>query len=234
MHGFRYPVMFLCFPLAQVESLSSGIFSLNRFNIFSFHFRDHGSRDGEHPRDWIGKLLEQNNMREAAHDVWLQTFPRILGFVFNPVSFWYCHDSQGDLMAVVCEVNNTFGETHLYLLNRDDNSPIQEGDVLSCRKIFHVSPFFDVHGHYEFRFSALDKNRSVSINYYEPEGLSLKTVITGRPTELNSRNLVSSLLRNGWMTVRIVVGIHWQALKLWLKGARFHSKPNPPEKELSR
>ena len=113
-HGFRYGVFFLRFPLSRLAQLRGPLFALDRFNLFSFHRADHG--DGGDPLQWIGGLLRREGVREVIGEVELQTFPRVLGYVFNPVSFWYCHNTAGELIAILAEVNNTFGERHCYLL----------------------------------------------------------------------------------------------------------------------
>ena len=112
-HQFVYPVYFCLLPLSSLERLGNALFSVNRFNLFSFHYADHGARDGSHPLAWIRALLNENEI-VADGEISLQCFPRVLGFVFNPVSFWYCHNNTGELVAVLAEVNNTFGERHNY------------------------------------------------------------------------------------------------------------------------
>ena len=170
---------------------------------------------------------------DADGEIWLQTQPRILGFVFNPVSFWYCHDHNQQLRAVVCEVNNTFGERHCYLLTAADQAVISAASPLHCQKMFHVSPFFPVDGEYRFRFHQQDNKRTVAINYWHNQQLRLKTVITGSAMPLSPANLVKTFARLGWNTALVVSRIHWQALKLWRKGAVFHRKPVPPHLEIS-
>lgn len=233
-HAFNYPVFFLCFPLHRADELTGPLFSLDRFNLFGLSFKDHGARDGSNPATWARELLSKNGITTADGDIWMQTFPRVLGFVFNPVSFYYCHDQQGNLRAVICEVNNTFGERHLYLLQTPDSGWINSSTTLSCEKKFHVSPFFDVRGSYEFRFDLTKERRRVEINYQESETQTLRTSISGKAEPLCMKNLAKALISFGWQSIKVVIAIHWQALKLWRKGAVFHSKPHPPERELSR
>jgi len=121
---FVYPVFFLRVPLSDPQSLRRPLFGVNRWNLFSFMFRDHGARDGSPPLEWIRALLSREGFEDVDGEVWLQTFPRVLGYVFNPVSFWFCHDRSGALRAILCEVSNTFGEHHHYLLAQPDGSPI--------------------------------------------------------------------------------------------------------------
>ncbi|MFN3586320.1 MAG: DUF1365 domain-containing protein [Moraxellaceae bacterium] len=231
-HRFRYPALFLCVPLSERARLRSRLFSLDRFNLFSLHVADHG--DGGDPERWIRDVLRQHGLCAADGEVWLQTMPRVLGFVFNPVSFWYCHDRAGELRAVLCEVNNTFGERHCYLLTAPNNGVIGNDSELQARKVFHVSPFFAVQGEYRFRFMVSGARRTVCIDYHDEDAPVLKTVITGIPGTLDDRALVRAFLAFGWSTLMVVLRIHWQALKLWRKRVTFHRKPEPPLKEITR
>lgn len=231
-HGFRYPALFLCFPLQQRAQLDSRWFSLNRWNLFSFHDKDHG--DGGDPLRWIRQVLAEHDLAHVDGTVWLHTMPRIFGHVFNPVSFWYCHDSHDQLRAVLCEVNNTFGERHSYLLTAADGGAITVNTALSSRKLFHVSPFFPVTGEYRFRFCRSSDFRRVDIDYWQGDRLALKTHVQGHAQPLDDRHLLKTLARFGWATVLVVLRIHWQALKLWRKKAVFHRKPEPPQLEISR
>lgn len=230
-NAFSYHGLFLCFPLAGRARLASRLFGLNRFSLFSYYDRDHG--DGSDPESWIRDLLRGQGRADIDGEVLLQTMPRMLGFVFNPVSFWYCHDHAGALRAVLCEVNNTFGERHCYLVTPPDRGAITDRSELHCDKVFHVSPFFEVRGEYQFRFASDADGRRVAIDYYQDGQLVLRTLVKGAARELSDRALLGSFFRLGWATVMVVLRIHWQALRLWLKGATFFSKPEPPRKEIS-
>lgn len=231
-HQFVYPALFVCFPLQARTQFSSRLYSYNRFNVLSFHEQDYGN--GVDAQAWIDDILARYDLADVANgQVWLQTQPRVLGYVFNPVNFWYCHDQQQQLRAIVCEVNNTFGERHCYLLTQKEYGVIDNHSILQCQKVFHVSPFFPVEGEYQFKFIQHGAIRSVAINYLVNQQLQLKTVVTGRAHTLNTRNILHSLTQLGWSTVNVMVGIHWQALKLWRKGAIFHSKPQAPRMEIS-
>ena len=164
-HHFAYRVFFLRLPLTRLED--AGI-AVNRPGLCSFHYRDHGARDGSHPLAWIRQLLAREGI-EADGEVWLHCFPRVLGYVFNPVSFWFCEDRNGRLQAVLAEVNNTFGEHHSYLLAHPDRRPIETGDALSARKAFHVSPFCEVEGGYAFQFrvGAQDAGEGLAVAHLE-------------------------------------------------------------------
>lgn len=231
-HGFSYPAFFICFPIEKKESLRSIFFSVNNFNLFSYHDADHG--DGRNGELWVRNILQKEDIDNAPGSIHLLTLPRMMGFVFNPVSFWLCHDKNESLKAIICEVNNTFGERHCYLLQAENGKNINSKSVLITRKIFHVSPFLEPTGEYHFRFIKKKSSRGALINYFNNEKLVLKTAITGKSQPMNDRNLLKILFSLGWFTLMVVLRIHWQALRLWLKGVSFHPKPAPPTKEISR
>jgi len=232
-NNFVYKVFFLRLRLSAIESAANRLFSLNRFNLASFHFRDHGARDGTHPLTWIRSVLAREGLQDADGEVFLHCFPRILGYVFNPVSFWFCHDRDGRLRAVLAEVNNTFHEHHAYLLANPDARPIMDNEDLHVRKSFHVSPFLPVAGNYRFRFRTTDPRFS-GIDYCDDEGPLLRTCISGRSAPLTTRTLLLAWITHPLMTVGVMARIHWQALRLRLKQVPFFSKPAPPRAEISR
>lgn len=229
-HHFRYPAFFVCFPLSRKLDLKRALFGLDRFNLFSFHEADHG--DGKNGIAWARDILARFAV-PADGEIWLQAMPRMLGFVFNPVSFWYCEDSSGQLRAVICEVNNTFGERHCYLLTAPAGGAIAADSDLRAQKIFHVSPFFAVEGEYRFRFRLENGRRTVRIDYWVDDAPALMTAVTGEAAPFTDAMLLRTAAGFGWSTLLVVARIHWQALRLWLKGAKFHKKPVPPTEEIS-
>jgi DUF1365 family protein len=231
---FVYPVFFLSIPLSNVAALANRWVGVNRPGLFSFRFADHGARDGTHPLEWVRALLAGAGLSVADGEVWLQTFPRVLGYVFNPVSFWFCHDREGSLRAIVCEVNNTFGERHCYLLAHPDARSIHAGEELSVRKVFHVSPFFPVSGGYRFRFSASEQRALARIDYHDDAGALLHTSVSGEAVPYTPRAMLAAFFSHPWMTVGVVARIHWQALRLWLKRVPIFSKPVPPVEPITR
>ena len=231
-HAFAYDSLFICFPLQQRRELASKLFGYNRWNLFGYHDADHG--DGRDPEAWIRGILSEHGVTSADGDIWLHALPRILGFVFNPVSFWYCHDSQQQLRAVLCEVRNTFGERHCYLLTAADQGVISADTTLHSEKVFHVSPFYPVNGEYQFQFAQKGDFRRVQIDYWQAGTLSLKTHVSGMALAMTDKNLLKAFVQLGWATLMVVLRIHWQALKLWRQGVTFHRKPVPPVMEISR
>lgn len=232
---FDYPVFFLKLRLAELEGLSSRWFGINRWAPLSLRYADYGKRDGSDPRQWLQGILQQAGVAQVCDgDAWLQTFPRVFGFVFNPVNFWLCHDAAGQLRVLLAEVNNTFGETHLYLLTAPELAPIQATHTLSCNKLFHVSPFCRVEGQYRFRVTSEPGLARVAIDYFDADGLLLKTAVWGKPQAFTPANLRRALFSHPLMTLAVVARIHWQALRLLLKRVPFFTKPAPPLENLSR
>lgn len=228
---FAYAMFTLCLPLSGLADAASPLLGVNRPGLLAFHERDHGARDGSPLLPWMRALLHQHGVDEADGEIVLQTMPRLFGFVFNPVSFWYCHDREGALRAVLCEVNNTFGEHHNYLVAHADRRPIAPQDVLRARKVFHVSPFLPVRGEYRFRFSRRGGYRAVSIDCWDAGMLVLSTRLSGRDLPLGSASIVKALLRCPLLTFGVVARINWQALRLLARRIPWLRKPLPPVEE---
>lgn len=232
-NAFRYPIFFLRIPMRSRRIdptiLSDSGVGDNRFSWVSFYDRDHGQGNAD-ALAWLESELKKRNIHHVDGEIWLHTFPRVLGYVFNPVSFWFCHDSQGALQAIMAEVNNTFGDRHCYLLSSKKNDPINYGENLTARKEFHVSPFFDVLGHYVFRFmrkeTSMKEVKNVSrIEYWHDEELLLTTSISGHELPLTKKNILKAIVKFPFLCFGIIAKIHWQAIKLWYKGAKFYSRP---------
>ncbi|MBS0547100.1 MAG: DUF1365 domain-containing protein [Proteobacteria bacterium] len=235
VNAFRYRVAYLCLGLDALEKAAGRWLKLDRPGLVSFRRADHGARDGGDLRAWLRRILDAQDMGAVCDgEIVLMTLPRMLGYVFNPVSFWFCRDRAGALRAVLCEVNNTFGETHCYLVHRDDRQPLAVEEWLEGRKVFHVSPFLPVEGNYRFRFRLDAGIVHVDVNYHDADGLMLATSVGGRREPLADRAVLRRFLGNPMMTLGVVARIHWQALKLWRKRARFYRKPAPPPEFVSR
>ena len=233
-HHFVYPLFFVALPLSQLQDAGNRWFGIERARPLSLRFRDHGARDGSPLLPWIRGLLAAEGLSAADGEVVLQTFPRLFGFVFNPVSFWFCHDRAGALRAVLAEVRNTFGDRHNYLIAHADQRPITAEDTLTARKIFHVSPFFPVAGEYRFRFDLGTQRRRVELDYWLDGERVLATSLQGVPQIRDAAAARRALLRQPLLTLAVVWRIHWQAVHLWWKRAVFHSRPQPPLQETTR
>lgn len=242
---FYYPLFYLRLPLSQFNTLRISGLAVNRRGLCQILNRDHGPRDGSDLLVWARSILKDHGLGEITRDgeVVLQTMPRLLGYMFNPVSFFFCHDRNGLLRAVICEVSNTFGERHNYLVAHTDHRPISPKDRLRAEKVFHVSPFFPLHGEYEFRFGGTPQAPIAVINYKaladadSTDRLSgtgtygLRTWLTGNAQPLNASALRKALLRFPLLTFGVIARIHWQALRLWIHKVSFFSKPVMPLKE---
>lgn len=247
IHAFRYPVFFLRLRINTLSQVTlPWPLRYNRWGWLSLYDKDYGDGGGLALEQQIRQWLAQENIDDVDGAIWLHTFPRLLGFVFNPVSFWFCERANGELRAVLCEVNNTFGERHWYLLTHPTGQPVRYGQTLEAKKCFHVSPFFPVRGTYRFRFglhqpkvpvhgNEMHPIRSVArIDYFDDEGDCLHTSISGTLVPATTGRLISALLRMPLLTLGILSRIHWQAICLWFKRVPFHKKPSPPLKKLTR
>lgn len=230
-NNFIYNIYYLSFPLSKIKNLP---ISYNRFAALSFYNCDHGLCDGSDLEEWAQKILADYKINEANGDITLFCMPRVLGYVFNPVSFWLCHDKQGRLRAVLCEVHNTFGERHTYLCAHEDHRPINHDDILKGDKLFHVSPMLKREGQYTYRFDIRDNKFAVWIDFYNAEGKKqLVTSLIGKFEPMNKAILRKAFWRYPLVTFKAVTLIHWQALKLLTKGIKYITRPPQKPKKIS-
>jgi DUF1365 family protein len=232
-NAFRYPAFCLRIPLSRTAEESA--IAWNRPGLVSFHERDHGPRDGSALDAWARAVLAGEGVA-CDGDIVLYAFPRMLGYVFNPVSFWVCHDARREVRAVIAEVNNTFGERHLYVLANDDGSSIADGQTLRARKAFHVSPFCEVKGEYRFRFHFGNVRWLARVDYFDDAASReplLATSISG-VVETFPRRAATLFWRYRWFTLGVVARIHWQAARLWLRRVPWIAKPAPPSLPVTR
>lgn len=225
-YRFHYRVFSLYLDLDELPQLDRRLhlFSHNRFNLFSIRDQDHGPRDGTLLRHWLEGLLATRGVELEGGSIHLLCFPRVLGYVFNPMCVWYCHHRDGSLRAVVCEVRNTFGGMHHYVLAAG-GKPMSWRREYRASKVFHVSPFIQPEAEYRFHFQEPGKRVRVLIDQYTDNKPLLKATVGGERRPLTDATLMKLWLRLPLMTFKIIAAIHWQALKIWLSGGRFHRMP---------
>ena len=228
---FRYGVDYILLDPATAKGPS--LFSVNGRNVTSLHDSDHGGQPGQgRGADWVRDVLAAHNL-PGAERILLLAQPRVLGHVFNPVSFWLCHDGAGALRVVIAEVSNTYGDRHSYLCHRPDLAPLGREDTVQATKIFHVSPFQPVEGGYAFRFDIRDDRIGIWIDYTAGSG-GLIATLTGRRVALTNGGILRACLRRPFGSRRVLALIYWQAAKLYWKGAGFRHRPLPPTDEVTR
>ncbi len=225
INQFTYFVFYICADIKKIKNIKSLFFSVNRFNIFSFYNKDHGKKNDQDPEKWLLEILAQNNIKNIENIV-LLSHPRILGYVFNPVSFWFCLNKDQELMAVLAEVNNTFKESHNYLIYDEKNKKIDNQTKYIAKKEFHVSPFMKRKGHYEFRFDFSQNNIFVAIDFFNDKNEKiLLTSLSGKRQDLTSKTLLFNFFKFPFLTFKIIFLIHYQAIKLILKKIKYIPKP---------
>lgn len=226
-HAFAYPTYFLMLPMRAMRLNGNGLLARNRRGVLSFFDSDHGDGRAD-ALSWLDDMLLREGVEDASGEVWLHTYPRVLGYTFKPVSFWFCHGADGALRAIVAEVNNTFGERHCYLLDEP-----RYGRELTAGKVFHVSPFCSLEGGYRFRFMRAAQEgveKTVArVDYDDDAGPLLQTSVSGDLEPLGRESLRKALWSYPAMTFGLVARIHWQAFRLWRKRVPFFRKPRPPE-----
>jgi uncharacterized protein len=230
-HRFNYKVFNILVDIADLNSASqqSVFFSVNRLNLLSFHERDHASKDSASLKSYIDNLLANAGLASPPSRVLLLCYPRLLGFVFNPISVYFCYDQNEAFVACIYEVRNTFGQRHTYVAKVEEGELSDAGLRQTRMKLFHVSPFVGMEAAYEFR--VLPPGEKVRLRILETEGgvPVLSATIIGKQKPLTSRNIFIECVRAPLMTLKVVAGIHYEALKLWLKGARYQSIPPVPQ-----
>ena len=229
-NAFRYSVDYVL--LDPDRATGPRLFSRNAANLMALHDSDHGGAPGQGTGvAWARKVLADHGL--PIDHVLLLAQPRLLGHVFNPVSFWLAYDHLGHLRATIAEVTNTYGDRHSYLCHHPDRSPIKPEDTLTATKLLHVSPFQPVAGRYDFRFDIRPDRIGIWIDYTTPSG-GIYTNLIGPRAPLTNAGILASALRRPFGSRRVLALIHWQALKLWLKRAGFNSRPTPPAEDISR
>jgi DUF1365 family protein len=231
-NAFRYGIDYVLLD-PEARGGWPALFGRNARNLTALHDTDHGGPPGSgRGVAWARDVLRAHDLA-GGDRILLLAQPRVLGHVFNPVSFWLCHDADGSLRTVIAEVTNTFGDRHSYLCHRDDGAPITREDTLQATKVFHVSPFQPVEGGYAFRFDIRPDRIGIFIDYTSGNG-GLFATLTGRRKPLTNAGILRACLRRPFGSRRVLALIHWQALRLWWKGAGYRARPHPPADEVTR
>lgn len=222
-HGFNYGIFYVVLPLSKLTQMP---LAYNKFGLMSFYDKDHGACDGGALQTWADQILDQHGIKDV-DDITLVCMPRVLGYVFNPVSFWLCQDADKQLKAVLCEVHNTFGERHTYICKPQyGQDTIRNTDLLAADKVFHVSPFLKREGLYSFKFDITADKFNVFINLYNQQAdKQLVTALTGLLQPMTTINLRKMLWQYPLVTLKAIVLIHWHALLLLAKGIAYITKP---------
>lgn len=222
VHSFRYRLFWILLDIDRLDEAarSTRLFSIGRFNLLSFQPRDHGDGTDTPLRTQAQARLRAAGITDADGPIRLLTLPRMLGFVFNPISVWYAHRSDGRLAGVIYEVTSTFGERRSYVLPADGEL-FRQG----CEKTLHVSPFMKMDMTYAFKGRAPDELMHLTIDGHDPDGLLIATAMQGRRRALDDREILRATLALPFETLKVVAAIHWEALRLWLKGVPLAPDP---------
>ena len=222
-HFFKYKVFSLFIDLSEIHEIENNIpfFSYNKFNLISFFDKDHGDRDGSSLTEWVKNNLKNTGAKSEGIKIKLLCYPRILGYVFNPLSIFFVYNSNSSLIAILYEVKNTFGEQHTYVFK---TNPSEKNIQNNCEKKFHVSPFIEMNCNYFFRILKPSEKISVIIDQYQSNEKILFASQDGKRADLTSAELMKSYLKHPLMTFKIISAIHFEAFKLWAKGIKFIKK----------
>lgn len=220
-HSLKYKTFSLLLDLDELERLDEkiSIFSINKFNVFSFYYKDHGIRDGSSIKDWIVENLKKFKISSEITKIELLCYPRIFGYVFNPLSIFYCYQ-ENNLKAIFYEVKNTFNEQHTYIFKVIDGEKIEQ----KCKKKFYVSPFMDMNTFYNFKLKAPGEKLSVIIKQTDDAGTVLTATQEGNRKKLNFKQLLINFFKYPLMTIKIIGSIHFEAFLLWKKGAIYRKR----------
>ena len=233
VNQFVYEVFYICFDIAKINNLSKKFFSINKFNLFSFYEKDYGPKDGSSIENWAWNILRNYQIDKNINKIFLLTHPRVLGYVFNPASFLFCLDENEKLQAVIVQVSNTFGENHCYLIFNKDGSSIHNNQWFEADKEFHVSPFFERKGYYKFRFIFEQNKIAIWIDYFTNEKTLLTSVIYKKQIDFDDLNLILAFIKIPFITFKVIILIHIQALKIVFKKIKYISKPEQKNSKIT-
>ncbi len=229
IHKFKYRVFSMLLNLEELESLDkkTRLFSINKFNLFSFFYKDHSEEPYDNPLYWAKKILDSKNLYKKKDRIFILCYPRILGYVFNPLTTYFCITPNNKIKAIIYEVHNTFGDRHSYVTKY---SHLNE----KADKVFHVSPFFNIEGEYEFDTILKNKSLKIVINYYKKDETKLLNAnFYGKQSILSDKKLLLCFFIYPLMTIKVIYSIHLQALFLWFKGIKFFNRPIPSKDIIS-
>lgn len=233
-YRFFYRVFYLLLDLDAIDKAcaTSRLLSRNHFNLLSFYDRDHGAHDGSSLRQWAEALLADEGLDGAGGRIRLLSMPRVLGYGFNPISLYYCDDAAGRPLATIVEVHNTFGEHHIYVLHATTDSG-RSSDRDKAKR-FHVSPFFDRSGYYRFHVLAPGERMGLGVRLFDDsDRLKIATTLNGTRRALTTATIARAAVAVPFMSIKVITAIHWQAFRIWLRGAVFHGKPDPHRPNVS-
>jgi uncharacterized protein len=229
-HRFTYRIYSLLIDVTRLNEAdcSSAFFSVGRFNLLSFNEKDHGPCDGGSLADYAKQLLRDAGVKPEITRILLMCYPRVLGFTFNPISVYFSYSASGELLGVIYEVRNTFGEMHTYVAPIRDGELDEAGLRQERQKLFYVSPFMDMPMNYRFRIRPPAKDLAVRILETDAAGPILTASFIGTHANLTNASVLNAFFRVPLMTLKVVAGINWEAMKLWFKGIRFFTRPPAP------
>jgi len=227
-HRFSYRVMSLMVDLDRLDAADrqSRLFGVNRAALYSFNEADHGERDGSALRSYAQRCAAERGINLTGGRVLLLCYPRLLGYTFNPLSAYFCYRADGELAQMIYEVRNTFGDIHAYVLPVKPGESSDAGVRQAQEKLFYVSPFIEMAMRYHFRVSPPGDSVKLRILETDRDGPLLAATFNGRRRALTTAALLRSFCSLPLVTLKIVAAIHWEALRLWLKGARLVPRPN--------
>lgn len=235
-HRFVYRVQSFLFDIDQLQQVDQRCrwFSLNRFNLYSLDYRDFGDGSGAPLRDYLEQTLRKQGFTQTLHRASLLCYPKVLGYCFNPLSIYYCYGEDDRVFAILYEVSNTFSQRHSYLFPVSDGHSSDRHFRQTCAKNFYVSPFINMDCRYHFRLSPPNETLLVAIRQTENDQALLHALFRGVRRPLSDRELLKGFLRMPLMTVKVMAAIHWEALRLFLKGIKLVPRPTEPSASISR
>jgi DUF1365 family protein len=239
VNRFFYKTFYVCLDVSSLSDLKGPLLGFEKWRPYSLRHKDFGFQDGSPIQNWLEAMIKTYDLKH--HKIYLITMPRVFGYGFNPISFWLFFDEEENLQSVIADVNNTFGENHKYLIRDKDGMKMTSDQHYEAEKVFHVSPFMPVDGNYRFRFCVPEdfsnapsrSSMGFWIDYIIDGNKILLTSMTGKLKPLNQKNLLKSFIHYPFMTILVMGRIHYQALKLWIKGIRYYPKAQLPKENMT-